>query len=596
MAEIGFRPLDVRDQHGQGVNGDSSYLSLGQHSKKRAGPKRRPRGAEQDSTDMELVDLCCIANVLITRNNRSWREAGISVELQSRGSEWVISVQINGVIRSHKVLESTINSRVNRYTHAMMWKGGDDWTLEFSDRTHWTRFKGMHEECSNRNARAAFVKQIPIPSVKQIPDSIEGKHIDCPRFWANGGQWPGEVETALNCSTRVYDMDSEDENWLAEVNKRASTEETMSVEAFERIIDKLERITYLRQGEMVVTDEVAELCENLASENAVLLVHAYWFNKRLIRENALIRYFESPLWRKYRKQCDNWEARINELQQMLPHETKEELHEQYPKPPLFAFCLPSRGLDASNSSKRVQRQRSQKHLNSSFKYTRTSSFETPEESQRVSQLRFHQRGHDSLLVSAYEKGDFWQRKMSRDGFFEQLISNLSPHTTTVVSHKSLEDAQANAAAARQLAQMYFLRFNSSLQRAVAAVIEFEAIYFAELALINLKCESAVASCEQLLFFRRRMECVLNQFFSLSGKEDFLSRDGNHSTLSDDGNEGIDDDDDDNDPLCTVSMQADGFGGSPLSDDFLRDEGSFLSISERAHLEAWMRSTLRQRAR
>eukprot|EP00250_Pteridium_aquilinum_P014003 c21713_g1_i1 orf=1000-2577(-) len=378
MAEIAFSPLDIRDQHGQGGYGDGSYSCFGRHSKKRVGPKRRPRGGDQASIDMGHFDLCCTANALITKNDRSWREVGIRVVLQSRGSEWVISVQIEGGILSHKVLESTITSRVNRYTHAMMWKGGDGWTLEFCDRTQWTCFKGMHEECCHRNARAAFVKQIPIPSVKQIEESVKGRPSVCSWLGSTGReQWPGEIEAALNCSTRVYDMDCEDESWLAEVNNKAnSAEETISIEAFERIVDKLERVTYLKQGEMVVTDEVAELCENLASENAVLTVHAYWFKKRLSKDNALIRYFELPLWKKYRKQSDSWKTRMNEFQQMHPNASMEEVLNKCPEPPPFAFCLPSRGLDASNLSKRVQRQRSQKHLNSSFKYMWTSSLET----------------------------------------------------------------------------------------------------------------------------------------------------------------------------------------------------------------------------
>ncbi|KAI5057501.1 hypothetical protein GOP47_0027516 [Adiantum capillus-veneris] len=569
MADISFRPQDTVER--KGIYREKRYMTSRQHFKKRAGSKRCPLGCEEEKSDMQQLNLSCTANILLSTETRSWREFGARVGLQSRKSEWVVVVQLEGASYTHKVMESTMTSRVNRFTHAMMWKGGDGWILEFCDRMQWMLFKRMHEECGHRNARAAFVKQIPIPFVKQIGVSGEDRPSDDILF---GENWPGEVENALDCTKRVYDMDSEDERWLAQRSQRV--EEKISMDSFERVVDKLERITYLRQGEMVASDEVTELCESMSSEDAMLAIHHYWSEKRMRKDNALIRYFESSLPRKYQKQLDNWKQRMEELECRFPNVSKEELERQYPQPQLFAFCWPSRGVDAdSNVSKRLQRQRSQqKHLNA-LKYVRTSSFDTSEELQRVSLLR-SQRVHDSDWYQATQRGDYWQRKIARDGFSEHLVTGCQVGNA---EGASLYEMQANAAAARQSAQMYLLRFDSALQRAVSAIIDFEATYIAELAFMS---ESATASYEHLVDLRKRINRVMNQFSSLAGKEKFLERDPDLEDGSDDAEH------EDDDPSWTVSMHEE----AAFS---LKEDGTFLSTSERAHLEAWMRSTLRQRA-
>lgn len=207
------------------------------------------------------------------------------------------------------------------------------------------------------------------------------------------------------------------------------------------------------------------------------------------------------------------------------------------------------------------------------------------------------RSQQSTL-SGYRTVDCWQREISQDSFFEPVVSGFCPQTASLDDYTQLEEAQAKAAAARQVAavraaksQMQFLRFDSALQRAVAALIEFETIYFAELTLIDLGCNAAAAlsaPCGQLPILREKIDLVLSQFLCLASKGGSLSRDGHLGAL-------LDDDDNNGDPICKVNMQADGFEESSSSEDSLGDEGMFLSTSERAHLEAWMRTTLRQRA-
>ena len=248
------------------------------------------------STDCEPSNLCCIANVLVTNGDRSLRELGANIKLVSKETKWLLSVEAGGMTYCHKVLETSVTSKVNRHTHALMWKGGEEWTLEFCDRKEWSQFKRMHEECGHRNARAACMKQIPIPEVR----IIEGIH---EATLATGSilhetsdgliqQTQGEIEDALESSRIVYDMDSEDEAWLEELNRETSSIVDTSVEKFERIIDKLERESYLREGRVVSSEEAVELCQNISSIDTVRAIHGHWSHKRLAKDSALIRYFQ----------------------------------------------------------------------------------------------------------------------------------------------------------------------------------------------------------------------------------------------------------------------------------------------------------------
>lgn len=197
-------------------------------------------------------------------------------------------------------------------------------------------------------------------------------------------------------------------------------------------------------------------------------------------------------------------------------------------------------------------------------------------------------------LSGYRTVNSWQRKTSGD-------TGFCPQTASLGGHTQVEEAQAKAVAARQVAalraaksQMQFLRFDRALQQAVAALIEFETIYFAELALVNLECNAATASCDQVPILREKIDLVISQFLSLASRGGSLSRDGHIGALFGGGDDD-DEDDDDDDPICKFNMQADEFEELPSSVDLLEDEDTFLSTSEKAHLEAWMRTTLRQRA-
>lgn len=262
---------------------------------------------DQHTYFRESDSLChgCIANVLVVQNDRGWREIGASVELQSgHGQGWMLIVSLHGeTLFAHKAEHAVATGTTNRYTHAMMWKGGKGWSLEFEDRKQWQVFKDMHEECFRQNARASSVRHIPIPGVKHIEDfapKSPGCHFTRPysRYIC---RVEDEVEVALANSRVMYDMDSEDEQWLAQVNsERASARGTRSrpliaEETLERLMDKLEKDAFIQQQEQspwATTDVAAESCNGLASQEVIRVIHAYWSAKRLRKGMALVRHFQ----------------------------------------------------------------------------------------------------------------------------------------------------------------------------------------------------------------------------------------------------------------------------------------------------------------
>ncbi|XAR70912.1 Histone-lysine N-methyltransferase [Bertholletia excelsa] len=162
-------------------------------------PFRRIRKSDEKRTSYaskslhgNLELLACDANVLITNGDRGWRECGARIILeQADHNEW-----------------SVVPGFTNRYTHAMIWKEGKDWALEFTDRSQWMLFKEVHEECYNRNARAASVKNIPIPGVR-LKEECDDNGTEF-QFLHSAPWFIRQVETdidiAMNPARILYDM------------------------------------------------------------------------------------------------------------------------------------------------------------------------------------------------------------------------------------------------------------------------------------------------------------------------------------------------------------------------------------------------------
>ncbi|KAJ4958596.1 hypothetical protein NE237_025707 [Protea cynaroides] len=306
--------------------------------------------------------LSCEANLLIIAGDRGWRECGAHIVLELVDhKDWRLLVKVSGATKysfmAHQFLQP---GTTNRYTHVMMWKGGKDWTLEFPDRSQWTLFKEMHEECYNRNMRAATVKNIPIPGVRLIEEN-DDLSVQTP--FVHGSlkyfrQVENDVEMALNPSRVLYDMDSEDDDWISRFHASSEIDGHnmlgISEEMFERTMDMIEKVAYSQQRDDFTSGEIEELVVGVGPSSVIKAIHEHWLQKRRRKGMPLIRQFQPPLWQRYQQQMKDWELVVNRGNN-FPYGCKEKATVE--KPPMFAFCLRPRGLEVPNRGPKHRSQR-----------------------------------------------------------------------------------------------------------------------------------------------------------------------------------------------------------------------------------------------
>jgi hypothetical protein len=249
----------------------------------------------------------CMANVLVVQHDRGWREYGAKIELRScHGQGWMLIISVRGEkMYAYKAEQAMVVGSTNRHSHAIVWKGGKGWSLEFEEKKQWQVFKELHEECYRRNGKTSSVRQIPIPGVRHI-EEVAGRSPGC-HFVRPYSRYisrtEDEVEMALGNSRVVYDMDSEDEQWLGKINtERASARGTrtrplIAEETLERLMDKLEKNAYLYQqgaksSELDPKDVAAESCTGLATQEVIKVIYGYWVEKRTRKGMALVRHFQ----------------------------------------------------------------------------------------------------------------------------------------------------------------------------------------------------------------------------------------------------------------------------------------------------------------
>lgn len=264
---------------------------------RRASEKRTSDDSKGSQRNLEL--LACDSNLLITLGDRCWREFGARVTLElADQNEWRLAVKFSGSTRySHKVLHVFQPGSTNRYTHAMMWKGGKDWALEFPDRGQWMLFKEMHEECYNRNIRAASVKNIPIPGVHLVEENeaISEKYpfMRSPRYFR---QIEDDIDMALNPSKILYDMDSEDEEWILRSENSFQTQETCHVaitdDLFEKTMDTLEKVAYAQRRDHFTDAEIEKLMGGVVPSKVYNAIYQHWQEKRKKTGCPLIRHLQ----------------------------------------------------------------------------------------------------------------------------------------------------------------------------------------------------------------------------------------------------------------------------------------------------------------
>ncbi|XP_010552930.1 PREDICTED: uncharacterized protein LOC104823188 isoform X2 [Tarenaya hassleriana] len=267
-----------------------------------------PRSNEISSphaiTGQECDSLCCSANILVTDSDRCMREGGFDVllEFSSSSREWYIVFKKDGSIRySHKAQKMMRPCSCNRFTHSITWTGDDNLKLEFCDRQDWLAFKDMYKDCYERNVLEPNIKVIPIPGVREVMGFEEdiNSHHHC--FFSRPVSYiamkEDEVSRALARSSAVYDMDSEDEEWLKRYNREmpggVETSHQLQLDSFETMIDGFEKACFLSPDDDLSDEKatITSLCY-LGKQEVLEAVYGYWTRKRKQRKAPLIGVFQ----------------------------------------------------------------------------------------------------------------------------------------------------------------------------------------------------------------------------------------------------------------------------------------------------------------
>ncbi|KAK3437322.1 hypothetical protein EUGRSUZ_C01848 [Eucalyptus grandis] len=288
--------------------------------------------------------LSCHGNLLITVGDKGWRESGAEVVLELVENEWNLAVKVSGTTKySHKAHQFLQPGSTNRYTHAMMWREGKEWTLKFSDRSQWALLKEIHEECYNRNFRAASVKNIPIPGVRVVEDYDDnGMELSFRSSAIYFQQVETDIEMALNPSRVLYDMDSDDARWISSRQSSSDVNDNgyghIYVEMFERTMDMFEKKDHALQRDHFTSEEMDDL--KLGAGPV----------KRRKKGMPLIRLLQPPLWEMYQQQLREWELALNKGNSAASDGCQKASAAE--RPPMFAFCMKPRGLTKQRSQKR----------------------------------------------------------------------------------------------------------------------------------------------------------------------------------------------------------------------------------------------------
>ncbi|KAL3520862.1 hypothetical protein ACH5RR_019011 [Cinchona calisaya] len=238
----------------------------------------------------------CFANILVTDSDKCFREEGAIVTLEvSTEKQWHLAIKRNGIERYSIITQNVMRAcSCNRFTHAIMWGTESQWKLEFNDRRDWLNFKELYKKCSDRNAQVPVESVIPVPGVHEVSDYVNSNS-SFVRPASYISVKDDELSRALAKRTAIYDMDSNDEEWLNKFNSEFCSENEfhglLSEDNFELVIDAFERGFHCNPDDFSDETTIPKICLNL--ERRVLeAVYSFWVNKRKQRRSALIRIFQ----------------------------------------------------------------------------------------------------------------------------------------------------------------------------------------------------------------------------------------------------------------------------------------------------------------
>ncbi|KAI3705248.1 hypothetical protein L1987_75482 [Smallanthus sonchifolius] len=128
---------------------------------------------------------------------------------------------------------------------------------------------------------------VPVPGVREIAGYAEEGYepFMLPESYISSRS--DEASRTLEKSYAVYDMDSDDEQWL-----KKSNHEFVSEDVFEKVIDAFERGIYCSPHDYSEASSAVDRCLGLASKEVLEDVYNYWMSKRKKKRSALIRVFQ----------------------------------------------------------------------------------------------------------------------------------------------------------------------------------------------------------------------------------------------------------------------------------------------------------------
>ncbi|KAL4557414.1 hypothetical protein LXL04_035591 [Taraxacum kok-saghyz] len=260
----------------------------------------RPNFKKLKSTLTELTQnidsATCTANILVIESDRCYRETGAVITMEMPApKQWFLVVKKDRVERFRVETRTAMRSCFhNRVTHAIIWAGNDDsWRLEFPNRQDWYVFRELYRKCFERSIKllkSTLASIIPVPRVNEVKGYAD---VACVPFKMPDlyiSSRGDEVSRVLERSDAVYDMDSDDENWLKKFN--VDRDVKVNEDDFEKIIDAFEKGVYECPEDYADVAAVVDRCQMVASKEVLEGVYDYWMAKRKKKHSALIPVFQ----------------------------------------------------------------------------------------------------------------------------------------------------------------------------------------------------------------------------------------------------------------------------------------------------------------
>nr|GMC72861.1 uncharacterized protein LOC109187862 [Ipomoea batatas] len=240
----------------------------------------------------------CSANLLVIESDKCYREEAAIITLErSVSKHWILVVKRGGMERFQLTAERVMRPCVsNRVTHAIIWNTNDNWRMEFLDRKDWLIFKELYKECYDRNTQPQAVSSIPIPGISEVSGYTDSNYVPFIQPDSYISVKDDEPTRALASRTAIYDLDSDDEEWLNKFNNQSCSEnklhEHISGERLELMIDAFERGAFSNPDGFADEKAACSICLDLERKEVVEAVYNYWSKKRKQKRSTLMRIFQ----------------------------------------------------------------------------------------------------------------------------------------------------------------------------------------------------------------------------------------------------------------------------------------------------------------